>query len=405
MGLVTHHKVYFWDRSRFHRVMYITLTSGLCGSITTFSTWNMECNKIFYSQLDTSWGNSMGAYNGARVFEWLICMWVGIALPLSALHLGQHVALLSPRCNAKLSSKEVSPEGKDTKVKKQYAIGEIGLVLAYLITTVLVIVLPVTFSWVHLTYTATFGAVGAYSRYLLSKLNTKFPEFPIGTFIANVIGTWLVALWTLLAKFKVDYHRHDRMAVLYGLATGFCGCLTTISTFVNELDTMKLKSLYKYGITTFFFAQVGCILIFDVYAYGAVPSDEVMPDSLDFCHTYKDLCTKLMDHISCNEENTVIFACDGDDMSTFNGKCLCRDLDASLRMAELIIDSQTKYNVTQSLVAVWPTEYDDYDRPTEVFDMCISFENACQHFLDRIDCPADQQKVVGCDRKGVLEYK
>jgi fluoride ion exporter CrcB/FEX len=118
MGLVTHHKVYFWDRSRFHRVMYITLTSGLCGSITTFSTWNMECNKIFYSQLDTSWGNSMGAYNGARVFEWLICMWVGIALPLSALHLGQHVALLSPRCNAKKSSKEVSPEGKDTKVKK-----------------------------------------------------------------------------------------------------------------------------------------------------------------------------------------------------------------------------------------------------------------------------------------------
>jgi hypothetical protein len=105
-------------------------------------------------------------------------MWVGIALPLSALHLGQHVALLSPRCNARLSSKEVSPECKGAKVKKQYVIGEICLVLAYLITTVFVIVLPVTFSWVHLTYTATFGAVCAYTRYLLSKLNTKFHEFP-----------------------------------------------------------------------------------------------------------------------------------------------------------------------------------------------------------------------------------
>ena len=35
----------------------------------------------------------------------------------------------------------------------------------------------------------------------------------------------------------------------------------------------------------------------------------------------------------------------------------------------------------------------------------FSFENACQHFLDHIVCPADQQKVVGCDMKSILEYK
>lgn len=404
MGFMTHHKTYFWDRSRFHRILYIALTSGLCGSITTFSTWNMECNKIFYLQLDTSWGNSMGSHNGARIFEWLVCMWVGIALPLSALHLGQHMALFSPKSNVRIACKEK----KDAKVSKksvQYVKSEICLILIYVITTGIVILLPVIFSWVHLTYTAIFGAVGAYLRYILSKLNTKFQDFPIGTFTANVLGTWLLAIWTLLSKFEVDYHRHDLMAVLYGLSTGFCGCLTTVSTFINELDTMKVKSLYKYGLTTYIFAQVGCILIFDIYAYQAVPTDEVLPDTLDFCDTYKNLCRQLLDNIECKEVDRVIYGCNSDDMNTFDGKCICGNLDASLSIAEFIIDSQVEHNIISHLVSVWPTRFDDYDHPTEVFDICLTFENVCKLFLDRINCPQDHRKVNGCDRDNILQYK
>jgi fluoride ion exporter CrcB/FEX len=280
------------------------------------------------------------------------------------------------------------------------------LIALYVVCTVLVIVLPVVFDWVHLTYTATFGAVGAYLRYLLSFLNPKIKDFPIGTFIANVLGSWLIALWTMLAKFEVPYHRHDYNAVLYGLSAGFCGCLTTISTFVNEIDVLPRKRMYLYGLSSFIAAQVGIILIFDIYAYKVVDDDEVMPDTMDFCKSYHDLCTDLLAHLECPDEYSTAISCtDGDDMDSFDGQCVCGTLDASLRMAELLIDAQSKYNVTQSFVAVWPYEYDDYDHPTESWDLCISFENLCQHFLDRIDCPSDQQVSNGCDRGSILDYK
>lgn len=399
MGFISHHKLYLWNRSRFHRILYITLTSGLCGSITTFSTWNMECNKIFYLELDSSWGNSMGSYNGARIFEWLICMWVGIALPISALHLGHHIALLSKKSNARFKIEEES----DSK-NRVYFKSEVSMIFVYFIATGLVVVLPVIFSWIHLAYTAAFGAIGAYLRYQLSKLNVKYVNFPLGTFIANVIATWLLAVWTLLAKFEVDYNRIGTMAVLYGLSTGFCGCLSTVSTFVNELDTMNIKHLYRYGLATFIVSQLGCVLIFDIYAYRVVPTDEVMPDSLNFCHSYSDLCTKLLERINCNPYDSVLISCE-DDLSSFQSRCECGSLDLSPKISKILIDSQSKHNITHTLVPVWPTHSSDYDHPTEVIDICLSYENACQHFLDRISCPRNLQHLNGCDRKSILSYQ
>jgi fluoride ion exporter CrcB/FEX len=66
------------------------VTSGLCGSITTFSSWQLEANKNFFLQWDLSWGNDIGSYNGGRFFEWLVSLWVGVALPISALRFGIH---------------------------------------------------------------------------------------------------------------------------------------------------------------------------------------------------------------------------------------------------------------------------------------------------------------------------
>lgn len=399
MGVMTQHKTFLNNCSRFHAVLYIAVATGLCGSITTFSSWNMECNKIFFLQWDDSWGNIMGSYNGSRIFEWLICMWTGVAVPISALHLGQHLGALSPRSTDRLKEDKSSPQ-------RQYVLAEVLMIVLYIICTILVIVLPVTLDWVHLTYTATFGAAGAYLRYLLSFLNPKIKDFPLGTFIANVFGSWLIALWTTLAKFEVPYHHHNITAVLYGLSTGFCGCLTTISTFVNELDVLPRKKMYIYGFASFIAAQIGVILIFDIYAYKVVDDDEVMPDTLDFCESYEDICKDLLYHLDCPTEYSIVQGCtDGSDMDSFDGQCLCGTLDASLRMAELLIDAQSKYNVSSCLVPVWPYEYDDYDHPTESYDLCISFENLCQHFLDRIDCPHDQQVSNGCNRGSILDYK
>lgn len=69
--------------------LYLGITTGLCGSITSFSSWMYESNKSFFLQWDLSWGNVSSSYNGGRFMEWLVALWVGTVLPLSALKLGK----------------------------------------------------------------------------------------------------------------------------------------------------------------------------------------------------------------------------------------------------------------------------------------------------------------------------
>jgi fluoride exporter len=144
---------------------------------------------------------------------------------------------------------------------------ELLMIIAFLVSLILVIVLPLVLdnSWVFLTYTALLGIVGAYMRYFLSFLNPWNSDFPLGTFIANIVGTWFLALLTVLAKFNVSYSDHHIQAVLFALSYGFCGNLTTISTFVNELNNLPRKAGYIYGIVSTIVAQIGIICILNVY--------------------------------------------------------------------------------------------------------------------------------------------
>lgn len=77
--------------------------------------------------------------------------------------------------------------------------------------------------------------IGEYARFSLSKLNGASlanGDFPTGTFVANVMGTWVSALLTTISKFTVDYYNIAVQSVIYGLQDGFCGYLTTVSTLV-----------------------------------------------------------------------------------------------------------------------------------------------------------------------------
>ena len=73
------------------------------------------------------------------------------------------------------------------------------------------------------------GMLGAVARYLVSKL-VPGTEIPWGTLIVNVAGSFIlsfIAYSTLLAGV---FSRGERLL----LATGFCGSLTTFSTFAYE---------------------------------------------------------------------------------------------------------------------------------------------------------------------------
>ncbi|HFR4115945.1 TPA: fluoride efflux transporter CrcB [Yersinia enterocolitica] len=76
------------------------------------------------------------------------------------------------------------------------------------------------------------GGVGSVVRWLVSlKLNSFSPNIPVGTLIVNLVGAFIIGL--TLALFTRITHIDPVWKLL--ITTGFCGGLTTFSTFSVEV--------------------------------------------------------------------------------------------------------------------------------------------------------------------------
>lgn len=90
------------------------------------------------------------------------------------------------------------------------------------------------------------GGTGSVARWLLSmRFNPLHHAIPVGTLVANLLGAFIIGAG--LAWFNRMTHIDPVWKVL--ITTGFCGGLTTFSTFSAEVVFLFQEGRFTWALT------------------------------------------------------------------------------------------------------------------------------------------------------------
>ncbi|KAK9452301.1 CrcB-like protein-domain-containing protein [Limtongia smithiae] len=250
MGLLSESKDFFVFRSGTNLQLFVGLSTGFCGSFTTFSGWMRECFLAMANAAPES-----PRPRGYAVLGLIDAVIVTVCMSIAGLRFGAHVSIFLRHL---WTTDFKKPDAVQETPKRPFGFGLVGgrrtLPLLHILALFLgvgcwvgVILMSVFIArWRgKVLFALVFGPVGTISRWLLSRyLNPLFPSFPLGTFTANIIGTALLGIFAVIQQ-----HVESRTScqILQGLMDGYCGCLTTVSTFVLELQTLRRKHSWQYA--------------------------------------------------------------------------------------------------------------------------------------------------------------
>ena len=249
--------------------LYIGLATGFCGCFTSFSSFIRDVFFALSNDLPTplnhpedyrpisATSTSTIPRNGGYSFMALLAVIITtVALCISGLHIGAHIAI---------ASEPFIPSLPFAFVRK--ILDRLCVLLAWgcwLGAIFLVIFSPDRHSggteiWRGRAVLAlVFAPLGCLVRFYASLfLNGKIASFPLGTFVVNILGTAILGMSYDLQH--VPLGGVVGCQVLQGIEDGFCGCLTTVSTWVGELSTLRRTNAYRYGMASVVVAL--CFLI------------------------------------------------------------------------------------------------------------------------------------------------
>ena len=220
------------------KALLVGMRTGLCGCMTTLSSWNKSAYTLLLN----------GQISGA------ICAYLfGFLLALCALQLGQRLALAvwlaqQPKVGlegvggAGIGGSAGEKPTADTRIACVLRSLAIGLLMS---TTLLAFTapfrhtIPLRILWLSLL----FSPIGSLWRWRLSKLNSAgAANLPLGTLLANAIAVAALAMLEGASEGTLaeDLLRRD---VLAALGTELCGSLSTVSTFVLEVNERLIPLL------------------------------------------------------------------------------------------------------------------------------------------------------------------
>lgn len=220
--------------------LYIGLATGFCGSLTSFSAFVRDAFLAISNDLVAPGTAAQPPSRGAgdSLMAVLAVVATTVALALAGLVAGAHVAIAAGRAVPSLSP-----------AATRRLLDPLAVVLGWgcWLGAVLLSALPPRDDWRgRATLPLVFAPLGCLLRFYLALwLNGRAASFPLGTFAANLLGTAVLgASWDLA---HVPLGGLAACQVLQGVEDGFCGCLTTVSTWAAELCSLRRRHAYAYG--------------------------------------------------------------------------------------------------------------------------------------------------------------
>ena len=242
--------------------LYAGLTTGFCGSLTSFSSFTLDAFRLLANVMPMHVWGAAGGRNFIAVVAYAIAT---VALSLVGLQFGAHLARLSaslpvPVLTAAAAVTTPGTASATSAVGRHWLWvgGGILLPAAGAAAWTVTIALSATRAAAQLPVSCALAPVGVFARFWLSRmLNPRVKRFPLGTFAANTAAV------LVLVAVAVGRARRAGAAcrVLAGVADGFCGCLSTVSTLAVELRSLRTSHAYTYAFTT---ASIGLAITVSV---------------------------------------------------------------------------------------------------------------------------------------------
>lgn len=111
------------------------------------------------------------------------------------------------------------------------------------------------------------GILGANARYLIAGWAAQWfgTEFPYGTFVINISGSFILGLFMALLQDRALIHPNYRLF----FATGFCGAYTTFSTLTYESLRLFEDGSFLLGFANIFGSvTIGMLGVFIGFVFG-----------------------------------------------------------------------------------------------------------------------------------------
>ncbi|KAI9139166.1 CrcB-like protein-domain-containing protein [Paraphysoderma sedebokerense] len=262
--------------SKWSSQLPLGLMGGFCGSTTSFSGWILSSVLLFADVSNLL--NGLGIWN---VLTLMIALFIIFTSSVFSFMSGRYMINIISTSRQNASNRAITA--------KYTPIDQVVIFLAilgYITTIILTITIPNMSGPRQIILSLIFAPVGTYLRYILSlRFNNKYP-MPYGTLLVNIFGTVLISILYIyryvipIPGSMTSENATLTCQFLTGMSDGFCGCFTTVSTFVAEIIKMVQSSSttitptgsmrdrfsnnmvgYLYAFTSIFVGTGVCVVI------------------------------------------------------------------------------------------------------------------------------------------------